>query len=337
MAAKFIEIRVSDGTTFGAGEITDTQLYFPKTHVSQVVDLLDNKNKIDISLIPSYMFGGQKFFNTISPEAQPTPIATLFQSICEGASEIGLDDLDLFAGRYFQATANMTVSLGPTGNITSGDNTAVYKYLGKEGMITFLCDPDDGVSPTSQVTLEANDYLVFKGLNIESDGGTAFFGIINNTYGDASTSEKGVVQLATDTEVTTGTNTTKAVTPAGAKKAVQKWGEKHPTVSPVIGTLGNLRVITNIELSGDGHHIKTITTGDIPTATFAGKGVVRSATVEQVKEADLNPYVEQYAVSPPAAKAMIDYWGRVDYFSSLTAANESPLVSVEGKMILVGI
>lgn len=340
MAAKFIEIRVSDGETFGSNSNNDDQLYFPKTHVDQVVNLLDNNHKINIGLLPAFIFGGQKFFDTVSTD---TSAGALFKSICTGASVAGLDDLNLFAGRFFQAGGNVEVTLGEL-HVNQGDDPTVYQYLETTAncIITFLCEPDDGVTePTAKVVLESNDYLVFKKFIADADGGTAFFGVVNNTYTDATTDLKGVVQLATSTGTIDWTNNTKAITPAGAKKAVQEWGYTHDDIAidadGNIGQLSNLRTITNIGLSADGNHIEYISTDKIPTANTGNQGVVKLATDTEAKSAVLAPYEDGYAVSPLVAKAMIDYWGRVDYFATLALANAHPTKSVLGKMVLVGV
>lgn len=338
MAANFIEIRVSDGSTFGEGTNNDAQLYFPKTHVSQVVDLLDSNNKIDIGLLPAFMFGSPKYLNTITTGATLKGLVT---QMVEKANELGMENLTLLYGLYFQAATTLSFDFDETINVNSGDEPQLENFFGTT-LLTFSHSGDDGVVGTSDLTIEANDYLVFSNQTEPNSGEiNLHFSVINNTYNDASTSLKGVVQLATEAEITAGTNTTKAVTPAGAKKAVQQFGYTHPSIAindgANIGLLSNLRTITSIGLSADGNHIEYIATAKIPTADTGNEGVVKLATETEAKSEILFPYAEGYAVSPLVAKAMIDYWGKVDYFTTLAEANESPTKNVAGKMILVGV
>ena len=327
-----IEIRVSDGSTYGAGDVTDTQLYFPKTHVSQVVGLLDN-NKIDIGLMPAFMFGSPKYLNTIDTGIT---LKQLVLQMIGKANELGMENLTLLYGLYFQAATALSFDFTQTINITQATEPELYAFFG-ETILTFSHSGDDGAGVTDTLTIEANDYLVFSNQTGASGEIDLNFSVINNTYNDATTTLKGVVKLATNAEVGIGTDNKKAVTPAGVKHAFEEFGYIHPSIAPSIGTLGTLKAITNITLSADGNHISAITTGDIPTASFAGKGVIENATDAEAKMADLAPYAEGYAVSPPVAKAMIDYWGKVDYFSTLALANASPTKNVAGKMILVGV
>lgn len=328
-----IEIRVSSGGTFGEGHNTDTQLYFPKTHVSQVVDLLDNNNKIDIGLIPEFLFGSPKFLTTIG--AGETFKQLVLQMVGK-ATQLGMENLTLLYGVYFQAEMEASFDFTQTINVTQATEPELYAFFG-ETVLTFSHSGDggDGVTPT--LTIEANDYLVFSKQTGASGEINLHFSVINNTYNDASTSLKGVVELATTAEAEAGTDNKLAVTPAGAKAAVDKWGYQHPNIPISIGDLGNLRTITAITVSSiDGNHIETITTAKIPTASTGNEGVVKLATDTEAKSEILFPYEDGYAVSPLVAKAMIDYWGRVEHFSTLAAANAHPTASVEGKMVLVG-
>ncbi len=87
------------------------------------------------------------------------------------------------------------------------------------------------VKPNStHFTVDANGFLTPKTATTSALGvakfSSTYFTVSsgNVTPKTASTSQKGVVQLATTTEATTGTDTRKAVTPAGLKAALDASG-----------------------------------------------------------------------------------------------------------------
>ncbi|WP_420574451.1 hypothetical protein [Kordia sp.] len=70
--------------------------------------------------------------------------------------------------------------------------------------------------------------------------------IVDNAVPNATTTVKGKVELATLAEVTTGTDSARAVTPAGAKRAA----EVHAPVTSVNGQTGAVTVVTSGSDSG---------------------------------------------------------------------------------------
>lgn len=127
------------------------------------------------------------------------------------------------------------------------------------------------------------------------------FGVINNTYGQATESMRGVVQIASEAEVIAGTNNLKVVTPAGAKKAVETFGLK---------------------------------VSQIPSANETTRGLVEIADSSEIVlpigslSASLIPSVLR-------TKEMIDYWGSLPIFDTLADANASPMANVNGKVVFV--
>ena len=75
---------------------------------------------------------------------------------------------------------------------------------------------------------------------------------------DATTTQKGIVEQATLTEIDTGTDSTRFVTPEGAKRAA----EKHGLVKSINGQTG---IVT------------------LPDATTTKKGIVEQATLAEVE------------------------------------------------------
>jgi len=110
------------------------------------------------------------------------------------------------------------------------------------------------------------------------------FGIINNTYGNASLESTGVIKIATEEEVIAGTINSKAVTPLGAKKSVETFG--------------------------------------MPLATEAQIGNLTNGFM---------------AVNPYQAQGMINKYGGLRHFSSLTLANGHPSRFVAGTIVAVNI
>ncbi|EDP94787.1 hypothetical protein U8527_07705 [Kordia algicida OT-1] len=70
--------------------------------------------------------------------------------------------------------------------------------------------------------------------------------IVDNAVPNATTTTRGKVELATLAEVTTGTDSVRAVTPAGAKRAA----EEHAPVTSVNGQTGAVTVVTGGSDSG---------------------------------------------------------------------------------------
>jgi hypothetical protein len=101
-----------------------------------------------------------------------------------------------------------------------------------------------------------NDYL---SVSLDTDGT-----LKTASLPTSSSSTAGIVQLATTTEATTGTNTTKAVTPAGLK-----------TVGDTKANLSHTHAGTDIT-SG------TVSASYLPSSTSSAVGVVQLATVSEV-------------------------------------------------------
>ncbi|AXG72241.1 hypothetical protein KORDIASMS9_04509 [Kordia sp. SMS9] len=70
--------------------------------------------------------------------------------------------------------------------------------------------------------------------------------IVENAVPNATISTRGKVELATLAEVTTGTDTNRAVTPQGAKRAA----EEHAPVTSVNGQTGDVTIVTGGSDSG---------------------------------------------------------------------------------------
>jgi len=251
MAAQNIQIRVSDGTDFD-------DIFHPETVTAQVSDLLDVNSKIKLSWIPESLLGTPYSAGVIGIEdAMSEIIATLDAWLTNMGYDISTEALKVKArmGKYIIAatTETIAVDLG---------HQVWYSEQGETLTGT------EGDSPL--LTIENGDRLQYTGY---SEGvGAHTWAVINNTYSDATTDLKGVVKLATTTATTgdidVGTDTTKAVTPAGAKRAASV---HHPNGGAATGTYHEVTVDTK------GH----ISAGANPT-TLAGYGITDAAPSSHV-------------------------------------------------------
>jgi hypothetical protein len=138
---------------------------------------------LSVSRLPSSVIGGMKFAGSID------------------LSAIGGKSVDDLGTAGLSAPGDyLIVSAG--GQFTQGSTiTGSIEAPGDEGDSSF------------PVTLETGDWIVLT----DSDGtnNTYDLAIVNNTQKDATTTAKGIVELATNAETQAGSSSTKVVTPAG--------------------------------------------------------------------------------------------------------------------------
>lgn len=138
---------------------------------------LDTNGKVPETQLPGSVFGGMRFVGAIGASATTS---TLYTTLDTYISNNG----GVFEGLYFVSTGTYTITM------SAGD--------------AVLNNEEGSGTPTS-ADLEAGDWLLIR----NADGTTANagldFAVINNTYSNASTSVKGVVELATQAEVDAGT------------------------------------------------------------------------------------------------------------------------------------
>jgi microcystin-dependent protein len=118
---------------------------------------------------------------------------------------------------------------------------------------------------------------------------------------DASETVKGVVELATTTEASTGTDTTRAVTPAGLSAAV---GALVPDATETVK--GKVELATTAEASTGTDTVRAVTPAGlaaaVPSASTTAQGKVELATTS---EATTGTDTTR-AVTPAGLKAAID-------------------------------
>ena len=181
---------------------------YPKTTGQQVFTsngstaLFDSNNKLIASYLPDSVIGGMNFAGTVDLSTDK-------------------DGDDLFAlaaasGKMVQAGDYLIVTAG--GNIASGASTFTLAVQA----------PGDEGDSTLPVTLEAGDWLVLTDIDTSTDPDTYTVAILNNTYRSASTTQAGIVELATTSEAA-GTDASLAVTPAGLSSVLNSYSQTSHT------------------------------------------------------------------------------------------------------------
>lgn len=195
---------------------------YPKTLHTMLYDanattttLFDASNKLKVNYLPDAVFGGMTLVGTLSISggtSSPLQLKTLITGTTTAGYSVsstldayttltypnGYDDIGKrYIGHYWVVTQSLSVFDETTNSEAADWQTAAF---------------DDGVAPylagglyADNLPLEAGDWVIITGW--DNTNNTFLFNIISNTMSDATTATKGVVELATDAEVTTGTST----------------------------------------------------------------------------------------------------------------------------------
>lgn len=138
---------------------------------------------ISAARLPSSVIGGMRFTGTTGGSVSIDDI-----------TGTGLNELNA-KGQYLICTSGTSLTQGST-------VTGTVQAPGDEG------------DSTLPIGLESGDWIIALS---DLSGNAITIGIINNTYRSASTGSEGIVALADNSTTQTGTNSVKAVTPAGLK------------------------------------------------------------------------------------------------------------------------
>ena len=199
------------------------------------------------------------------------------------------------------------------------DKIEAYGYSTTAGDITgvVLTDDDGG---TISDTAGSADFTIAGGSGITTSGSSTTMTIAGDT---ASTTAKGVVELATTAETTTGTDTGRVVTPDGLKDGYQGSANVVTLGTITTGTWTGTSIATGYTdakvtavNAGDGIDVDT-TTGSVTvtaeTASATNPGVVELATTS---EADTGTDTAR-AVTPAGLKSHVDARHHYQYISFL--------------------
>ena len=189
-----------------------TEVLYPTTTVDQIytsngVNAIFDGNKIKVEYLPDAVFDSLLFYGTFDPSGTAGTFATSLEAAFQDANAANRS----VKGYYWVASA--------VGTFNEETVTAVESQGGIYFNWTFETD-DAGATgqPLTTNEMEVGDWMVLTSVSGDGTSGdpyTLTFAIISNLYESATTSVKGIVELATNEETSTGTDTDRAVTPAG--------------------------------------------------------------------------------------------------------------------------
>ena len=232
---------------------------YPKTVLSQVINLLDTNGKINLSLLPNSVVGGTQNKGTIT---STTTAKSLIEKILDVSLDFQTNNGDQFyipdneaeptsvasglipnaaytkarRGHYVIATDTITL----TTNITGSNRIEMRDTLTEASTYYAIAILNGGEDAT---TLEAGDWLIYSsmtGSGTSANPYTLNFNVINNTYGDATSSSKGIVQFASTDEFTSSMT---AVVPTAAQ--VVSFVAANRGIGAVSGTENQIAVNTS--------------------------------------------------------------------------------------------
>ena len=193
---------------------------YPKTLETMIYDSNANNTpifsnrKLKQEYLPDSVFGGMTFVGNLSISGSPTSPLEL-KSLITGSVTSGFaisSNLDTFTGKVYPNDYD-DIGQRYIGHywILSQSISIFDANLSTEQADWATAAFDDGVAPATSgiydnnLFLEAGDWVIITGW--DNVNNTFKINVVSNTMSDATTSAKGVVELATDAEVTTGTST----------------------------------------------------------------------------------------------------------------------------------
>lgn len=133
----------------------------------------------------------------------------------------------------------------------------------------------------------------------------------NTTYSSATTTAEGIVELATNTEATAGTDTTRAVTPSGVKAAIDDRG--YSTTTGTVTSVG-LSAPTGLSVSGS----PITSSGTLALSYDTGYAI--PTTAKQTNWDSVYTWYQEM-ISTDDVDSVIDTWAEL--VASLNNAGES--------------
>jgi hypothetical protein len=161
------QVRTDIGAASSSHTHTTSQITDLSTVLAAKADLDPVSNKIVLSQLPDFVFGGLKYAGSKSTNFNIIDIVST------------LDQGVINQGNYWVATEDIT--------ITNTDPNVIFQVLGPE------------LGSAGGVTLQKGDWLVF--VEYRVDNSKYVFSVVNNTYNVAGTSETGIVALSAGTAV----------------------------------------------------------------------------------------------------------------------------------------
>lgn len=219
-------------------------LHYVRTHINIVDELLDNDGNIRDEIIPDTAKYGIRMAGSFSGVDSAAALADIDAYI---ATKGGISD-----GCFLVASSNftITVSTGHTFETAGADETGV-KIAGET------------------LDIQQSEWLFYKG--------NGAFQILANDYAQSDTAKWGVVLRASSADASTGTNTSKYMTPSLVKSAIATFetNYSHPTQGAIGVNTAGVEVLDVLSVNTNGH-----TTGatkrTLPAATTTAHGVMSS-------------------------------------------------------------
>lgn len=205
-----------------------SQTLYPTTTVDQLLtddgleNVFDGSNKIKVAYLPTSVFGGLQFEGALTSSNSDTDaeLASLLDGVFQSQ-----ESLANMAGSFWIVNGtNFSINASLQGEQASGTSrwwATTTSYGTEEGEA-------DGADTLS---VETGDWVVIvqvTGLGTQASPYTAELAVVNNTYANASTTAKGVVELATN-EQAGGSSSSLAVTPAGLSSVLSGYSTTNTT------------------------------------------------------------------------------------------------------------
>lgn len=189
---------------------------YPKTLETMIYDSNDGttalfaNRKIKPEYLPDTVFGGMTFVGTVGYSTNATD--TLEKLIQGGSTNWTISSsLDSYTGLSYSGGDYAGIGQRYVGYYWVVQNNVTLTVSDSAGgAADFAASAtDDGIDQSTSapyaIGVEHGDWIIITGWD---NGNSKFLvSVINNTYTAATTSISGVVELATDAEVTTGTST----------------------------------------------------------------------------------------------------------------------------------
>jgi len=183
-----VRVSTSDATTL-TSHLTSTYIPLSQKGANSGVAELNSSGKVPESQLPSSVFGSMRLIDTVV--GTDTLTAEALMDLAQAYVTANGGQLE---GSYFiiGGASALTIS----GGVDS--NNGVTHTTAAEQTTTVAEEGDSSFS----LTLEPGDWLVMGGQWTLSSTTYQRWGVVNNTYQDASASAKGIVQLSNATSVT---------------------------------------------------------------------------------------------------------------------------------------
>lgn len=244
-------------------------------------------------------------------------------------------------------------SSGKAGQIYYNTTDNGYRYYNGTAWVSISADAIKSIVAGNGLTSSTSGNAVTLTLGTPSTSGATS----GNTLGDnsvtenshthqiripsASTAEKGIVQLATDTEVATGTETTKAVTPkqlASAKQdAINSAKVTIQTSDGLTGGSSTPATSFTLGLSNSG-----VTAGTYNNVTVDAKGrVTAGSSKEYVETSALDAYQQKQdnalnTTAKTVVGAINEVKGTADAASTKATTNATEITNIKNGTTVVG-